>query len=87
MGRERWEQVERLYHAALDRGPDAREAFLNEVCACDEALRRGGRLIHRLASAAQRNPSLGPLFSGLAQTRVVVMAYSFGKANAPPRTT
>jgi hypothetical protein len=35
MGRERWEQIERLYHAALDRGPDAREASLNVVCAGD----------------------------------------------------
>src|SRR5262249_54987141 len=37
---DRWEQIERLYHAALERGPDAREAFLDEACAGDEALRR-----------------------------------------------
>src|SRR5262245_40373138 len=36
----RWEQIERLYHAALERGPDAREAFLNEACVGDEDLRR-----------------------------------------------
>src|SRR5262245_24160270 len=40
MERERWEQIERLYHAALERGPDARAAFLNEACAGDEDLRR-----------------------------------------------
>src|SRR5262245_31872192 len=37
---DRWEQIERLYHAALERGPDAREAFLGEACAGDEDLRR-----------------------------------------------
>jgi serine/threonine protein kinase len=37
---DRWEQIERLYHAALEREPDAREAFLVEACAGDEDLRR-----------------------------------------------
>ena len=37
---DRWEQIERLYHAALERGPDAREAFLDKACAGDEDLRR-----------------------------------------------
>ena len=36
---DRWEQIERLYHAALEREPDEREAFLVEACAGDEALR------------------------------------------------
>jgi serine/threonine protein kinase len=40
MERERWEQIERLYHAALERGPDEREAFLDEACPGDEELRR-----------------------------------------------
>src|SRR5215510_13404718 len=42
MERERWEQIERLYHAALERGPDAREAFLDDACAGDADLRREG---------------------------------------------
>jgi serine/threonine protein kinase/Tol biopolymer transport system component len=37
---DRWEQIERLYHAALEREPDAREAFLVEACAGDDDLRR-----------------------------------------------
>jgi hypothetical protein len=37
---DRWEQIERLYHAALERGPDAREAFLDEASVGDEDLRR-----------------------------------------------
>src|SRR5262245_40826271 len=40
MERDRWEQIERLYHAALERGPNEREAFLDEACAGDEDLRR-----------------------------------------------
>src|SRR5215468_2870819 len=40
MERDRWEQIERLYHAALERGPDGRDAFLDEACAGDEDLRR-----------------------------------------------
>src|SRR5882672_9390669 len=36
---DRWEQIERLYHTALERGPDARLAFLDEACAGDEDLR------------------------------------------------
>ncbi len=37
---ERWKQVEQLYHAALEREPDSRVAFLDEACADDEELRR-----------------------------------------------
>ena len=37
---DRREQIERLYHAALEREPDARDAFLDEACAGDEELRR-----------------------------------------------
>jgi serine/threonine protein kinase/tetratricopeptide (TPR) repeat protein len=36
---DRWEQIELLYHAALECEPDAREAFLNDACAGDESLR------------------------------------------------
>jgi serine/threonine protein kinase/Tol biopolymer transport system component len=37
---DRWQQVEELYHAALEREPDERAAFLAETCAQDLALRR-----------------------------------------------
>ena len=36
---ERWQQVERLYHAALERAPAERAAFLDEACADDADLR------------------------------------------------
>ncbi len=40
MKAERWRQVERLYHAALQRGAEGRAVFLAEACAGDDSLRR-----------------------------------------------
>jgi eukaryotic-like serine/threonine-protein kinase len=37
---ERWQQIERLYHAALERDQGQRTVFLNDACAGDPALRR-----------------------------------------------
>ena len=37
---DRWELIERLYFAALEREPGDRDAFLDEACAGDEDLRR-----------------------------------------------
>ena len=37
---ERWQKIEQLYHAALDREASQRSAYLHEVCAGDDALRR-----------------------------------------------
>ena len=37
---ERWATVEKLYHAALGKGPAERGPFLAEMCAGDDALRR-----------------------------------------------
>src|SRR5262245_57717837 len=36
---DRWEQIERLYHAPRERGPEAREAFRDDACAGDEEVR------------------------------------------------
>ena len=40
MESERWQQIGRLYHAALERTEGQRESFLREACAGDEDLRR-----------------------------------------------
>ena len=40
MDPERWQRIERLYHAALTRQGQARAAFLADACAGDEAMRR-----------------------------------------------
>jgi serine/threonine protein kinase/Tfp pilus assembly protein PilF len=37
---ERWQQVEKLYHAALERSVEERARFLAQACASDEGLRR-----------------------------------------------
>lgn len=40
MDPERWRQVEEVYHAALEREPKARAAFLDTACGSDRQLRR-----------------------------------------------
>jgi serine/threonine protein kinase/Tol biopolymer transport system component len=40
MKAERWQQVEQLYHAALERGAEERADFLTQACVGDESLRR-----------------------------------------------
>ena len=37
---ERWQQVEHLFHSALEQGPEERASFLGEACAGDEELRK-----------------------------------------------
>jgi len=37
---ERWRQIEQVYHAALDRDPRSRAAYVEENCAGDESLKR-----------------------------------------------
>jgi serine/threonine-protein kinase len=37
---ERWQQIDELFHAALERAPQERAAFLDQACGGDEALRR-----------------------------------------------
>jgi Tol biopolymer transport system component len=39
MTAERWRQVEDIFHSALDRAPEDREAFLDAACADDQGLR------------------------------------------------
>src|SRR5712664_1072527 len=40
MTSERWQKIEQLYHAALEREESQRAAYLYEVCAGDDTLRR-----------------------------------------------
>ena len=39
ISRDRWERVESIYHAALERDPDTRATFLDEACGDDVELR------------------------------------------------
>src|ERR1700756_2306148 len=40
MGPDRWNKIEQLYHATLERDESQRAAYLLEVCAGDDSLRR-----------------------------------------------
>lgn len=59
---ERWEQISRLYHAALARAEQERPTLLAEACAGDEALRREVELLlaqeQRRLKAFSTNPPL-----------------------------
>src|SRR5256885_13802391 len=37
---EHWQQLDQLFHAAVEREPEQRSAFLDEACASDEVLRK-----------------------------------------------
>ena len=50
---ERWQRIEQLFHAALDREPSERAAFLDYECAGDESMRR--EIESLLASASRMN--------------------------------
>ncbi len=45
MDQERWRRVEGLFHSALERGPEARQAFLDVACGGDTDLRRQVELL------------------------------------------
>jgi serine/threonine protein kinase/Tol biopolymer transport system component len=53
MKSERWKQVEQLYHAALERTPEERAAFLAENCAADPALQREVEELLRFDGASE----------------------------------
>jgi hypothetical protein len=40
MKQERWRRAEELFHAALERAPETRRAFLDEACGADHKLRQ-----------------------------------------------
>src|SRR5687768_13394856 len=62
---ERWSQLDRLYHEALDYPADRRAAFLAQACGEDPALRQAvesliaydGRAAHYLSTPAQQLPT------------------------------
>jgi hypothetical protein len=38
MTADRWQKIEQVYHAALEREESRRAAYVQQACACDEAL-------------------------------------------------
>ena len=53
MDSEQWKQLDNLLHAALQRAPEERDAFLREACAGNEQLEREARALLRLEQKAE----------------------------------
>ena len=67
---ERWQNIKRLYHAALEEEKSRRAAFLKQACAGDEALRRAVELLlaqHEKNDSFLEAPALEVAAKGLAQ--------------------
>ena len=59
---ERWQQIEKVYHSALELAENERLAFLEEVCGGDEALCHEVESLLRSESRGNRfidEPALG----------------------------
>ena len=67
MKQEVWRRAEDLFHAALERSPEARPAFLDEACGEDSELRRQ---VEMLVSADEHGGSLleKPVLAGVTAT-------------------
>src|SRR5438552_12281475 len=58
---ERWQQLDRLFHLALERAPEERAAFLDQECAGDQQLRREVEVLitsHERAGSFIEKPAL-----------------------------
>src|SRR5215471_3648562 len=73
MERERLEQIERLFHAALEVEKDRRADFLREACGTDESLRHEVESLLAYGSEAEtfiEAPAMEWVARGLAQDEV-----------------
>jgi len=73
---ERWQSIERLYHAALERDTGEQAAFLAEACAGDESLRGEVESLLRCDARAERfieSPALEVAAQLCAEDRVQSM--------------
>ena len=76
---ERWQKLDRLFHSALEREPKARAAYLDEVCAGDEALRKQVEALlvaHQEAGRFIDNPAFEVEAEALAREQVSQRANS-----------
>jgi eukaryotic-like serine/threonine-protein kinase len=66
---ERWQQLDKLFHAALEREPEERAAFLDEACAGDESLRKQVETLlvaHQQAGSFIESPAMEVAARGVA---------------------
>ena len=64
---ERWQQIDRIFHAVLQRDPSQRSAFVAESCAGDPALGDVVAVLHSGITGAQRAAEWQRLASGEAR--------------------
>jgi len=75
MNPERWQEIERIYKAALDVAPGERASFLEKACAGDEALRKEVEALLASRSGIDRfmeNPAMEVAARALAQDQAQV---------------
>src|SRR5437773_12423587 len=80
---ERWQQLDKLFHEALQREPAARPAYLDEACAGDEGLRKEIEALlvaHHKAGSFIESPALEVEAQSLAdaQTESVLVGQTVG---------
>jgi serine/threonine protein kinase len=78
---ERWTAVERLYHAALERSPIERAAFLDSACGGDDGLRRE---VESLIAHGTAAPHILDVPAG-GNLRALIAARLAGQGSAPGR--
>jgi len=73
-----WRRAEEVFHAALERAPDVRRAFLDQACAQDTELRK---LVDRLISNDKESGSF------LEKPAIERVASTFGDSSRPAGST
>ena len=80
---ERWQEIEKLFHAARERPESRRAAFLEEACAGDGALREEveSLLAHKEAGSFLESPAIEVAAKALAQDDSELRREHGGRAN------
>ena len=60
MDSQRWKQIDEIFHAALEREPEERGAYLDEACAGDQDLRKEIASLLSAQEKAERSDFLSP---------------------------
>jgi Tol biopolymer transport system component/predicted Ser/Thr protein kinase len=81
MGDSRWQRVEEIFHQAAELAPEARSAFLDQVCAGDEPLRKEVESL--LAHDAENGSTLAKAVADAAGSTVTMIEDLTGRTIGP----
>ncbi|MGA2725936.1 MAG: hypothetical protein ABSG79_26445 [Bryobacteraceae bacterium] len=81
MSDSRWQRVEEIFHQAVELAPEARSAFLDQVCAGDEPLRKEVESL--LAHDAEDGSTLAKAVAGAAGSTVTMVEDLSGRTIGP----